>query len=306
MYALNIRPSLADHSSCHPDQLPSRPSWTQPNTFAFYSSKYSIMQTIRSGMFATYLWSGVRFTEQAVECLVLDPERAYVRPVQLEIGRMNMKLIDLMQPCDVDVLTVPKALTRRCTPGRHRFSGSSARWSSLLYAAFSEIAQNRLHKVLDWIPCRPNADFLLHFVSFLRLSGLRSPHRAPGAALRLQRVYHCYVEVLLLHAGSRAFQPVMARRQAPAARRCECEAVMQFIKGIDEPCVPDIKLTRSKDGSNGVGTPCSVTGWSEHHARHSICLCLPHVQFAASRTINHDAYQLRENLTHTASAKQII
>lgn len=52
----------------------------------------------------------------------------------------------------------------------------------------------------------------------------------------------------------------MARRQAPAARRCECDAVMQFIKGIDEPCVPDIKLTRSKDGSNGVGTSGGVTG----------------------------------------------
>lgn len=57
-----------------------------------------------------------------------------------------------------------------------------------------------------------------------------------------------------IRSGKRAFQPVMARRQAPAARRCECDAAMQFIKGIDEPCVPDIKLTRSKDGSNGVAT----------------------------------------------------
>lgn len=43
---------------------------------------------------------------------------------------------------------------------------------------------------------------------------------------------------------------------------------MQFIKGIDEPCVPDIKLTRSKDGSNGVGVPdyCAMCISSLHQA----------------------------------------
>ena len=30
--------------------------------------------------------------------------------------------------------------------------------------------------------------------------------------------------------------------------------VIQFIKGIDEQTVPDVSLTRSKDGSNGVAT----------------------------------------------------
>ena len=29
---------------------------------------------------------------------------------------------------------------------------------------------------------------------------------------------------------------------------------LQFVKGVDEPCVPDIKLTRSKDGSSGTAT----------------------------------------------------
>eukprot|EP00892_Ulva_mutabilis_P001034 jgi/Ulvmu1/10931/UM007_0110.1 len=57
-----------------------------------------------------------------------------------------------------------------------------------------------------------------------------------------------------IRTGTKAFQPVLARRQAPAARRCNCEAAMQFIKGIDEPCVPNINLTRSRDGSNGVAT----------------------------------------------------
>jgi len=31
-------------------------------------------------------------------------------------------------------------------------------------------------------------------------------------------------------------------------------ATLQFIKGIDEPSVPDVKLTRSKDGSSGTAT----------------------------------------------------
>ncbi|KAH7432647.1 hypothetical protein KP509_07G032000 [Ceratopteris richardii] len=30
--------------------------------------------------------------------------------------------------------------------------------------------------------------------------------------------------------------------------------VLQFIKGVDEQTVPDVSLTRSKDGSNGVAT----------------------------------------------------
>lgn len=29
---------------------------------------------------------------------------------------------------------------------------------------------------------------------------------------------------------------------------------IQFIKGVDEPSVPDVKLTRSRDGSSGVAT----------------------------------------------------
>ena len=29
---------------------------------------------------------------------------------------------------------------------------------------------------------------------------------------------------------------------------------MQFVKGVEEPSVPDVKLTRSKDGSSGTAT----------------------------------------------------
>lgn len=31
-------------------------------------------------------------------------------------------------------------------------------------------------------------------------------------------------------------------------------ASIEFIKGIKEPCVPDVKLTRSRDGSQGTAT----------------------------------------------------
>eukprot|EP00951_Prasinocladus_malaysianus_P004101 scaffold28986_cov30-Prasinocladus_malaysianus.AAC.1 len=31
-------------------------------------------------------------------------------------------------------------------------------------------------------------------------------------------------------------------------------ANIQFIQGINEPCVPDVKLTRSRDGSQGTAT----------------------------------------------------
>lgn len=31
-------------------------------------------------------------------------------------------------------------------------------------------------------------------------------------------------------------------------------STLQFIKGVDEPSVPDVKLTRSRDGSSGTAT----------------------------------------------------
>jgi photosystem II protein len=41
----------------------------------------------------------------------------------------------------------------------------------------------------------------------------------------------------------------------PLVRRpVHAEASIQFVKGQDEPCVPDVKLTRSKRGDNGVAT----------------------------------------------------
>ena len=33
-----------------------------------------------------------------------------------------------------------------------------------------------------------------------------------------------------------------------------CDGVLQFIRGISEPTVPDVNLTRAKDGSSGTAT----------------------------------------------------
>jgi len=45
---------------------------------------------------------------------------------------------------------------------------------------------------------------------------------------------------------------VVAGAGAASAEPIAC--VMQFVKGVDEAVVPEVKLTRSRDGSNGVAT----------------------------------------------------
>mmetsp|Transcript_17446 Transcript_17446/g.45358 ORF Transcript_17446/g.45358 Transcript_17446/m.45358 type:complete len:158 (-) Transcript_17446:160-633(-) len=50
----------------------------------------------------------------------------------------------------------------------------------------------------------------------------------------------------------RAARGLSTRRDA---RSVTCMAVsMEFIKGIKEPCVPDVKLTRSRDGGQGTAS----------------------------------------------------
>lgn len=67
--------------------------------------------------------------------------------------------------------------------------------------------------------------------------------------------------------ASAAVRPAAAfTRARPAARplraaapRPVCMASgMQFIKGIDEPTIPDVKLTRSRDGASGTGESVRV------------------------------------------------
>lgn len=40
----------------------------------------------------------------------------------------------------------------------------------------------------------------------------------------------------------------------PAPRLVRADASLQFVKGIVEDCIPDVKLTRSRDGSSGTAT----------------------------------------------------
>ena len=59
--------------------------------------------------------------------------------------------------------------------------------------------------------------------------------------------------------------PVVASRPALASRLCRMQedappapsapsAYIEFIIGVPEPCVPDVSLTRSRDGTTGVAT----------------------------------------------------
>merc|ERR1719171_2648254 len=52
-------------------------------------------------------------------------------------------------------------------------------------------------------------------------------------------------------ARSRAPLVVMQEDAAPPAPP---SAYIEFIMGVPEPCVPDVSLTRSRDGSTGVAT----------------------------------------------------
>lgn len=39
------------------------------------------------------------------------------------------------------------------------------------------------------------------------------------------------------------------------SRQIECKAAdIQFIRGVNEPSVPEVKMTRSRDGTNGTAT----------------------------------------------------
>lgn len=50
-----------------------------------------------------------------------------------------------------------------------------------------------------------------------------------------------------------AVRPASVRAARPQVT-CMASS-MQFIKGIDEPTIPEVKLTRSRDGSSGIGAP---------------------------------------------------
>ena len=64
---------------------------------------------------------------------------------------------------------------------------------------------------------------------------------------------------LMAVAASRPSLPVvrscrMQAEDAPAPAVAAPAAFIEFIVGVPEPCVPDVALTRSKDGTTGVAT----------------------------------------------------
>lgn len=56
----------------------------------------------------------------------------------------------------------------------------------------------------------------------------------------------------LLVASASAFAPALPT-MSPSRTALEAASI-QFVRGLDEKCVPDVKLTRAKDGSSGVAT----------------------------------------------------
>ena len=50
---------------------------------------------------------------------------------------------------------------------------------------------------------------------------------------------------------SSAFAPVPATTRSSTS---QLNGSIQFVRGLDEKCVPDVKLTRARDGSSGIAT----------------------------------------------------
>lgn len=51
-----------------------------------------------------------------------------------------------------------------------------------------------------------------------------------------------------------AFASALSAARIPPRRVTSMAATIEFIKGVTEPCIPDVKLTRSRDGSSGTAT----------------------------------------------------
>jgi photosystem II protein len=51
-----------------------------------------------------------------------------------------------------------------------------------------------------------------------------------------------------------AFAPTPAFTNSRLSSTTELDAAIQFVRGLDEKVIPNIKLTRAKDGSTGIAT----------------------------------------------------
>lgn len=69
---------------------------------------------------------------------------------------------------------------------------------------------------------------------------------------------HCFPELFLSCSGLRVQRPAAQIRRHTITsynNPITCMgATMQFVQGVNEPSVPEVKLTRSKDGGSGVAT----------------------------------------------------
>eukprot|EP00898_Chlorokybus_atmophyticus_P001057 jgi/Chlat1/1952/Chrsp157S00784 len=82
----------------------------------------------------------------------------------------------------------------------------------------------------------------------LRLAGVRDSGSNAAALKRSQQSQR--------RSSSRALTRAVAEQQQAAQSSSSSTSsspstTIQFIRGIDEPCIPDVRLTRSRDGSNG-------------------------------------------------------
>merc|ERR1719201_1244582 len=84
------------------------------------------------------------------------------------------------------------------------------------------------------------------------------------------------LRVPALPASRRAVATRMSEADSPAVAAAP-DAFIEFIEGVPEPCVPDVSLTRSRDGSTGVATftfdnPSFLSAASEALARRRACI----------------------------------
>lgn len=104
---------------------------------------------------------------------------------------------------------------------------------------------------LPTVPCNPTAT-LKEAIGGRSVDSAEEQSQALGACTRQS------LTGTVPHAGPRAFAAtpgVALRQQAASVRVAPCLASnIQFIKGVDEPVVPEVKLTRSRDGGSGTAT----------------------------------------------------
>ena len=63
-----------------------------------------------------------------------------------------------------------------------------------------------------------------------------------------------YISAACFASVATAFAPISSGRDSTTVLCAEASAEIQFVRGLTEKCVPDVRLTRARDGSSGVAT----------------------------------------------------